>query len=173
MIWPVCWMRQLAEPPIGESQRCQQRAAGMPAAIAEIGHQRETAHGEHRKDERVLEPEGGLRRERGRDEKEGREDQRLRIGDLRHAGEDIGRPEGRVSAMQRMREKSELRLKMRLGVPGDRVFAGEKRPGERERAEQENPRGGAVEPDVVACGAATGRICACHAFMPSGPENRG
>ncbi len=55
--------------------------------------------------------------------------------------------------MQRVREESELRLEMRLGVPGDRVFARKEGPGEHRGAEQENPRGGPVDFDVIVEGA--------------------
>ncbi len=90
---------------IGEGQRRDQPAGGAPAAIAEIKHPADAAQGQHQEADRVGLLEGRLANERRQQQKGRREDQRLRIGDLRHAGKDIRRPEGRLAVMQGMGEE--------------------------------------------------------------------
>ena len=100
-----------------ESQRDRgHRAAGrMPAAVAEEhqhGKRRQTEIGENHAVELA---EAGNRLKIS-EQKRRREDQRLRIGDLRRPGEDIMRPERRLAGMQRIGKKLDLRLEMRFAI---------------------------------------------------------
>ena len=144
----------------GEGQRREQRARRMPAAIAEIQHQREAARRQHGEDDAVLQLKRRLGRSPGGEKKKRRKNQRLRIGDLRHAGEDIGRPKRRLARMQRVSEKGELRLEMRLGVPGNGVVAGQKGKSERESGEQKHRRRRAIKLVIAFANL-------CHAVSPS------
>jgi hypothetical protein len=94
-------------------------AGGMPAAVAEDQDDRQRAD-EQRAEHRTIAPaEIGRGIERG-DQGEGRrEDQRLWIGDLRRAGEDVRRPERGEPAMPAIGEELKLGVEMGLGVPGD------------------------------------------------------
>ena len=78
--------------------------------------------------------------ERGEREMERRKDQRLRIGDLRPAGEQVRRPERRFAMCQRSGEKLQFRLELRLGIPRYGEPAGHPWPRQhhKSRAEEEN-----------------------------------
>ena len=120
----------------GESERGDQRAFRAPAAIEKQHHQSQPAEREHAESDGV---EGYERRraiKQSQQEMRRRENQRLRIGDLRMAAKDVGRPERRLARVQRAGEKRQLRIKMRLGVPWNGECAREPGPGEQQGASQ-------------------------------------
>ncbi len=120
----------------GEDEGRGERPGRMPGTVAGVGHDRERAEPEHAEDGGVEGAKARIGIE-GREGEEGRrEDQGLRIGDLRRAGEDVGRPERLLAAMQRLRQELQLRIKMRLRVPGDRDRAGEPGPAQDRPAEE-------------------------------------
>jgi hypothetical protein len=121
-----------------EDQRRDHRAAGMPAAVAEEQHQAGAAGKQIGEGDGVDGAEARGRVEPRQGEMQRREDQRLRIGDLRPAGEDVRRPERLLAARQRRREELQFGLKLRLGVPRDRDGAGQPRP-------RQQGEGGGVE----------------------------
>ena len=101
-----------------EGERGQESARGMPAPVPEESHDGEAAETPHSEHHRVEGPEARIRDEGREEKKRRREDERLRIGDLRLAGEDEWRPERPFAAMERLGEELELRIEMRLRVHG-------------------------------------------------------
>jgi hypothetical protein len=67
-----------------------------------------------------------------------REHERLRIGNLRPAGEDIGRPPWPFAARNRRRQELHLRIELRFRVPRDGDRAGQPRPGRCQKCERED-----------------------------------
>src|SRR5437588_12174060 len=60
-----------------------------------------------------------MRRNQRKEEQAWREQQRLRVGGARMAAEMVGVPERNLTALQRVRQKPEHRIKVVLGVPRD------------------------------------------------------
>ncbi len=104
---------------VGERQRRHEPAHPVPALVAEPQHQRRAAEEHDRHHGGVRRPQAGIGREQGERKKGRGEDHRLRVGDLRMAAEDEGCPEGRLPGGQALRQELDLRLEVRLGVPGD------------------------------------------------------
>ena len=132
---------------ISESQR--RHEAAPPRASRDRGNKAssQAAKGQHAEDDGVGLAKARIGIERRQQQEGRREDQGLRIGDLRHAGEDVGRPERRLAAMQRMRQELQLRLKMRLGSHGivtrrtARARPGSQQPRRRRAASDESKAG--------------------------------
>ena len=102
-ICPTCCTRHAAEAPKAKTSAAISAAGRVPAAIAEEHQRRQAARpADARKHIGVDHAEARRRREQ-RQQDRGREDQRLRIGDLRRAAEDVVVPERRLAAMQRLR----------------------------------------------------------------------
>ena len=139
-ICPVCWMRQAAEPPKAKTSAATS-APGLPAAVAEKDHQRQPAGPSMPK--AIASPPrtpGRARIARPADRAARRSataGRRSAEGPRRHRGSRTAIPRCR------RREELELRLEMRLGVPGDGERArepgpesrNERRPEKRERPE--------------------------------------
>ena len=103
-----------------EDEGRQQRARPVPALIANPSDHAETA-GEHgQKHGNVDGPQARTAVDQRQQQKRRREDHRLGIGDLGLAREHVGVPEGPFAACDAIGEKLDLRLEMRLGVPGNR-----------------------------------------------------
>ena len=126
-----------------EGERRHDAARRMPAAVAEEHQHREPAEREQRQHRHVERMEARVRREQ-RQQHHRREDQRLRIGDLRDAAEHVGRPERRLALMDGVGEELQLGLEQRLGVIGDRHRAGQPRPRQHGPCEQETARSQAI-----------------------------
>mgnify|MGYP003704160655 CR=1 FL=1 len=122
--------------PERERQRRNQRAADMPAALAEDQDDAEAAEEDVREHDRVRCAKARIWIEQREDDVQGRENERLRIRDLRPAGVDVRRPERRLPLGERTREEGELGEELRFGVPGDGDAAGEPRPGERDEGDR-------------------------------------
>ena len=122
----------------GQSERRHQSAGRVPSAVFEEDERREPAEREHDEDDCIRGDKRRIGVQGRQQEKRRREYQRLRVGDLRRAREDIWIPERALSGMQGMGEKLKLGIEMRLGVPRDRHAAAE--PGERQarRADEIN-----------------------------------
>ena len=116
-------------------QRRDQRAADVPAAVAKKQDDAGAAGIEQREHQDVGEPRAWVRDEQRRDEMEGGEDQRLRIGDLRPAGENVRRPERRLAGRERAGEEGELRIELRGGVVGNFDRARQPGPGQRQEGD--------------------------------------
>ncbi len=116
-----------------ERQRRHQRAADMPAAVAEEQDHAGAAGVEQHEHQNVGEPRAWVRNEQRHNEMEGGEDQRLRIGDLRPAGKDVRRPERRLAGRERAGEECKLRIELRGGVVGN--FDRARQPGRCQRQE--------------------------------------
>ena len=125
-----------------ECQCGHHRAANVPAAVAEIEDQADATEEQRREHDRIGGPEARGAIEHGEQEMQRRKDQRLRVGDLRPAGEYVRRPERRLAVVQRAREKAQLRMELRLGVPRNGDRARKPRPGEHHEARRvERDRG--------------------------------
>src|SRR6476646_10771153 len=115
----------------------------MPAAVAkEQDYARATGVEQH-EFQNVAKPWAWVGHEQRRHDMEGREDQRLRIGNLRPAGENVRRPERRLTGCERAGEERQLRIKLRGGVVGDFDRAGEPGPAEGQKGnavEAKRPR---------------------------------
>ena len=111
-------------------------ARRMPAAVAEVHQHRDAGEREQHQHCDVERVKARMRREQ-RQQRERREDQRLRIGDLRNAAEHVGRPERRLALMDRVGEELQLGLEQRLGVIRNGHRPGEPGPGQREPCENE------------------------------------
>ena len=85
---------------------------------------------------RIDGPQAGRGVEQGQQQEGRREDHRLRVGDLRMAAEHVGRPERRLAARQALRQELDLRLEVRLGVPGDGDAARQPGPADDQGCEQ-------------------------------------
>ena len=96
----------------------------MPTLVAAKQHEREAAEREHAKHHSIRRREGRFGADERQQQKGRRENQRLRIGDLRRASKDIGRPEWAFAIVQRMSEKLQLRKRLGFGVPGNCHRAG-------------------------------------------------
>ena len=83
--------------PVAEGQRGDQRARPVPALVAEPQHQGRAAEEHHRQHGGVDGPRAGRRVDERQHQERRREDHRLRVGDLRVAAEDEGRPERRLA----------------------------------------------------------------------------
>ena len=120
-----------------DRHRRHQRASRVPAAVAEEQDDADSAQ------EQIGEGHGieGAQADRGFRRGEQRmqrgEHQRLRIGNLRPAGEDVGRPPRPFAARQRSGEELHLRKELRFRIPRDRHRAGEPRPGRHQECERE------------------------------------
>ena len=128
-ICEMCWMRQAADEPKAKAMAATAAPAGCQPRSWQnlrIGEPAEREHGEN-VDVELAEARDPL--EIGEDDGR-REDQRLRVGDLRHADEAAGIPERRLARVQGIGEKLELRLEQRLGVIGDGDGAAQPGPGE-------------------------------------------
>ena len=118
-------------------ERRHQRAARMPAAIAEEQDDSDAAQ------EQIDEGHGieGAQADRWTDRRQGdmkrREQQRLRIGNLRPPGEDVGRPPRPFAARNRVCEELHLRKELRLRIPRDGDRPGKPRPGRKQEPERE------------------------------------
>ena len=110
-----------------KGERRHDAAGRVPAAIAEEHQHRDAAEREHAKHRHIEGMKARMRRQQ-REQDDRRKDQRLRIGDLRHAAEDIRRPERRLARWMRVGEELEFGLEQRLGVIGNRDGAREPRP---------------------------------------------
>ena len=131
---------------VGEGQRRHQPAGRAKTAIAKIQHPAEAAERQHQEGDAVGLLEVRLRRHGRQRQIERRENQALGIGDLRHAREHVGRPERRCAPMQGMGEERQLRLEMRLGVPGNRHLPRDPRPAQIEAGGAEHEDGGVENP---------------------------
>jgi hypothetical protein len=119
-----------------EGERRHDAAGRMPAAIAKEHQHREPRAGEQRQHGDIERMEARMRRQQ-REQNHRREDQRLRIGDLRHAAEHVRRPERRLALMDRVGEELQLGLEQRLGVIGNRHGPREPGPAQRRPCQQE------------------------------------
>ena len=79
------------------------RSCRMPAAIAKVEDQRAAARDQRAEHDCIGEDKAGMRIDEGSQQKRGRKDQGLRIGDLRRARKNVWGPEGRLSAVERPR----------------------------------------------------------------------
>ena len=121
-----------------EGERRDQRAGRMPAAIAKEQDDADAAE-EQVSERHAVERDPARRRvEQRQQEIKRREDQRLRVGDLRPAREHVGRPERRLSGRQRARQEIDLRSELRLPVPRDRDRARQPGPCRQQEREREN-----------------------------------
>ena len=137
----------------GEGQRGHDRPGRMPSAVAKEQDDGEAAEAEHAEHDPVRRLESGIGIDEGEDQEGRREDQRLRIGDLRRAGEDERRPERLLAAGERLRHELQLRIEMRLGVPRDRDGAGQPRPAQGEPGGGEQAERPAERPALISlCG---------------------
>jgi hypothetical protein len=100
----------------------------MPAAVAEEQHEPEAAGKQIREGDKIDRAKAWRRVERRKGEMQRREDQRLRIGNLRPAGKQVWGPERLFAAGERGREELQLGLELGLGIPRDRDRALEPRP---------------------------------------------
>jgi len=111
-----------------EGERGDQAAGPVPAAVAEPQHQPGATEPHHDKQRGIDGPQArraGQRRER---KIWGREDHRLRVGDLRVAAEGKGRPERRLPAMQCPGQEGDLGREYRLAIPWNGGRAAQPRP---------------------------------------------
>ena len=125
-----------------EPERRHQRAGDMPAAVAEQQDDADAAEKQRREGHGVGGAEARPRVEPGERQMQGREQHRLRVGDLRPAGERIGRPQRRLPGGERGGEELQLRLDLRLGVPWNGDGARQPRPGDHHEGEREDRNGG-------------------------------
>ena len=139
----------------GEGQRGHDRPGGVPSAVAKVQDDGEAAEAEHAEDDPVGRLESGIGIDKGEDQEGRREDQRLRVGDLRRAGEDERRPERLLAAGERLGHELQLRIEMRLGVPRDRDGAGQPRPAQGEPGGGEQAERPAERPALIACAGAS------------------
>jgi hypothetical protein len=110
----------------------------MPAAIAEKQQHADGTGEEIREGNEVDGAETRGRVERRQRQMERRQDERLRIGDLRPAGKHVRRPERRLAACERRRHELQLGLELRLGVPRNRDGAGKPWPGEERKGRSDH-----------------------------------
>ena len=105
-----------------------------------------------------------------------REDLRLRVGDLRMAGENVGRPERAVAAGEAGSQELHLRQEVGLRVPGDRDAPGEPRPGENQPARHEQATAGQNRRIAGGCRravvAAAHGLCDVHTVLVDGYRMR-
>ena len=123
----------------GEGERRRDGADRVPGAVAEQENQRHPAKPEHAELDRVRGAKARIGVEKREKQVRRREDQRLRIGDLRVAREHVRRPPRRFAATDRLRQELQLRIEMRLRVPWHGDPAREPGPGQREPSEAEEP----------------------------------
>src|SRR3990172_4733306 len=119
------------------------RARRGPSLVLTELEDGKAAEGEHREHVNIELPEAWDFFEVGEDDGR-REDQGLRVGDLRHADEAARIPEWRLARVQRVGEKLELFLEQGLGVIGYRDRAAQPRPGQDEPGGQVYARGKGV-----------------------------
>ena len=125
--------------------RRHQRPAGMPAAVAKEQDDADTAEKQISEGHGIECAQADHRVERGEQDMQRREQQRLRIGDLGPAGKDVRRPPRPFAARQRTGEELHLRKELRFRIPWDGHRARQPRPrrqqeGEREDRERDNKR---------------------------------
>src|SRR5690606_33503444 len=125
----------------GEHQRGNQRAACVPAAVAEKQDDADPTEEEVGKGHRISRAEAGIRGQRGKKKVQGREDQGLRVGDLRPAREHVGGPERQLASGQRSGEELKLRQELRLRVPRNGDAAREPWPSEHKKGGGEDEDG--------------------------------
>ena len=121
-----------------ERHRRHQRAAHVPAAVAKEQDDAEPAEKQIGEGDGVegAQADGGI--ERRQHDMERREQQRLRIGNLRPAGEDVRRPPWPFAARDRRRQELHLRIELRFRVPRDGYRAGQPWPGRHQEGERED-----------------------------------
>src|SRR5258705_6637591 len=95
----------------------------MPAAVAEEQHEAETAGKQIREGDKIDRAKAWRRVERRQGEMQRREDQRLRIGDLRPARKQVWGPERRFAPGAAPRQEIQYRPGRGLGTPPDRCSA--------------------------------------------------
>ena len=121
-----------------KGERRHDRAARMPSAIAEEQNDADPAEAQIREDDGIE----GAQADRGIEQREQhvqrRKHQRLRIGDLRPAGEHIGRPPGPFAVRDRGRQELQLRKELRFRVPRNRHAAREPGPGRHQEGRSEH-----------------------------------
>src|SRR5579871_591783 len=91
----------------------------MPAAVAEEQHDPEAASEQVREGDEIGRAKTRARAERRKDKMKRRKDQRLRIGNLRPAGEHVRSPERLFAARERGRKELQFGLELRLRIPRD------------------------------------------------------
>ena len=96
-------------------QRSHSGARRVPALILEQHQNRKRCKAKKQEAIKIELPETRLRHEISQKER-GREDQRLRIGNLRRARKDIMSPEGGLASVKGIRQKLKLWLKMSFRI---------------------------------------------------------
>ncbi len=100
----------------------------MPAAVAEEQDDAGSAEKEVGEGDDVEGAQADRPMCDGEQHMQRREQQRLRVGDLRPAGENIGRPPWPFAARHRARQKLHRRKELRFRIPWNGDGAGEPRP---------------------------------------------
>ena len=127
--------------PEDEGDGGDQRALGAPAAVAEIEQHAKAAERQHAEQHAVGELEGRRRAKQRRHQIGRREDQGLRVGDLRRACENVRRPERTFTPVQALREKLQLSVGVSFRIPRDRHDSREPWPADRHHGEGEKADG--------------------------------
>ena len=141
MIWPVCCRRDAAEPPNAKIRAATMAPPGCQPRSRKYMMTREASGKQIGEGDEIGFAKARRRRECRESEMQRREDQRLRIGDLRPAGIEVRAPERRLAVRERGREKLQLRLELRFRVPRNGDGAGEPRPRQSDEAENRGRAG--------------------------------
>jgi hypothetical protein len=97
-----------------------QRTGHMPAPVTEERNEAHATGEQHREWNCVRRLKTRRRHGKSQQEVKRREDQRLRIGNLRPPAKDMRRPEWRLAFRKGCRQELELRMELRLRVPRNR-----------------------------------------------------
>ncbi len=134
---------------IGKGNGRNERCRGVPAPVTAETENAERAEKQAREGHRIGHAHGGVGREQRQQQMRRREDQRLRIGDLRVPAKHERRPERAFTAMDGLCQKHDLRMEMRLGIPGDCHGTGKPGPGKPQPDQHEKPRHRKPRPRIV------------------------